>query len=293
MRRISALITPSLGVRPIRPSSLSHQQWIQTPTATTTATATSLRWFGDDSKDAGKKKSEPAKRQDKGIKAPPPLPSVMLKPKQARMPRGVGTLEAKAREDVGNHSNRATSLRDVNRVPAVIFNRDRPTDKLLISFDQDYLETAVGSEVHFGSRVFNLNVEGHPTYKVIPHQIQFHPTHRRIMNITFMVKSTTRPHPINIPIILVGHDQHPGVVAQMDIIQQHQYLLPAFWDHKADDIIPEALYLDVSKFLRGAVIRASDLLRGSFPQIPKAITLADKHKNHILFSVRRYVRDKG
>jgi hypothetical protein len=39
---------------------------------------------------------------------------------------------------------------------------------------------------------------------------------RRIINITFMMKSTTRPHPINIPIILVGHDQHPGVIAQQE-----------------------------------------------------------------------------
>jgi hypothetical protein len=102
------------------------------------------------------------------------------------------------------------------------------------------------------------------------------------------------------------------------IVQQHQYILPSFWDHKADDIIPEAIYIDVSKFLRGAVyvishflhsisfliwmndglinidsIRASDLLRGSFPQVPKAISLAGRHKNHILFSVRRFVRDKG
>jgi hypothetical protein len=45
-------------------------------------------------------------------------------------------LEALPRANVGNHGNRAASLRDNNRVPAMIFDRDRPTDKLLISFDQ-------------------------------------------------------------------------------------------------------------------------------------------------------------
>jgi hypothetical protein len=108
MRRITSVITPLNGVSILRPSfvttpsrssllasvsSTTATTFLQQSPSTIVIASTTRRWMGDDSKgEATKKKSEPAKRQDKGIIAPPPLPSVMLKPKLARMPRGSITL---------------------------------------------------------------------------------------------------------------------------------------------------------------------------------------------------------
>ena len=166
-----------------------------------------------------------------------------------------------ARKRSGNGKGEARSLRREGRVPAIAYGAG--TEPVALSVDAlelyHALHTDAGANV-----VLRLEVDGE-THLAFPREIHRHPVRREVLHLDFVAIDRNQPVTADVPVVLLGAEEAPGVVESGVIEQQ----LHAVTVEVLPLNVPEKIELDVSGMNIGDVKRVSDL---TMPEGVTAVT---------------------
>lgn len=157
-----------------------------------------------------------------------------------------------ARKRTGNGKGEARSLRREGRVPAIAYGAG--TDPVAVSVDAlelyHALHTDAGANV-----VLRLDVEG-DTHLAFPREIHRHPVRREVLHLDFVAIDRNQPVTADVPLVLVGAENAPGV-AQSGVIEQQLHAISV---EVLPLNVPDQIELDVSDMGIGDVKRVSDVV---------------------------------
>ena len=163
-----------------------------------------------------------------------------------------------ARKRSGNGKGEARSLRREGRVPAIAYGAG--TDPVALSVDAlelyHALHTDAGANV-----VLRLEVDG-DTHLAFPREIHRHPVRREVLHLDFVAIDRNQPVTADVPLILVGAEDAPGV-AQSGVIEQQLHAISV---EVLPLNVPDQIELDVSDMNIGDVKRVSDV------RLPEGVT---------------------
>ncbi len=160
------------------------------------------------------------------------------------------TLAALPREAAGTGPARA--LRREGRVPAILYGGDR--EPAMLSVEDRRLRWLIGRG-GFSNTLFDLQIEGGGSERVIPKEVQLHPVTDRPLHVDFMRVSATSEVQLRVPVALLNQEDCAGLKAG-------GVLAIASYDVELvcrADSIPEALEADLGPLEIGDAIRLSDL----------------------------------
>lgn len=170
-----------------------------------------------------------------------------------------------ARKRAGNGKGEARSLRREGRVPAIAYGAG--TEPVAVSVDAlelyHALHTDAGANV-----VLRLDVEG-DTHLAFPREIHRHPVRRDVLHLDFVAIDRTQPVSADVPVVLLGAEEAPGV-GQSGVIEQQ---LHAITVEVLPLNVPDQIELDVSDMNIGDVKRVSDV---ALPEGVTALTDAEE-----------------
>lgn len=164
-----------------------------------------------------------------------------------------------ARKRSGNGKGEARSLRREGRVPAIAYGAG--TDPVALSVDAlelyHALHTDAGANV-----VLRLEVDG-DTHLAFPREIHRHPVRREVLHLDFVAIDRNQPVTADVPLVLVGAEDAPGV-AQSGVIEQQLHAISV---EVLPLNVPDQIELDVSDMNIGDVKRVSDV------RLPEGVTV--------------------
>ena len=170
-----------------------------------------------------------------------------------------------ARKRAGNGKGEARSLRREGRVPAIAYGTG--TEPVALSVDAlelyHALHTDAGANV-----VLRLDVEG-DTHLAFPREIHRHPVRREVLHLDFVAIDRNQPVAADVPVVLVGAEDAPGV-NQSGVIEQQLHAVSV---EVLPLNVPEKIELDVSDMNIGDVKRVADL---TLPEGVTALTDAEE-----------------
>lgn len=156
-----------------------------------------------------------------------------------------------ARKRSGNGKGEARSLRREGRVPAIAYGAG--TEPVAVSVDAlelyHALHTDAGANV-----VLRLDVEG-DTHLAFPREIHRHPVRREVLHLDFVAIDRNQPVTADVPVVLTGAEDAPGV-AQSGVIEQQLHAISV---EVLPLNVPDQIELDVSDMNIGDVKRVSDV----------------------------------
>ena len=170
-----------------------------------------------------------------------------------------------ARKRAGNGKGEARSLRREGRVPAIAYGTG--TEPVALSVDALELYHALHTEAG-ANVVLRLEVEG-DTHLAFPREIHRHPVRREVLHLDFVAIDRNQPVAADVPVVLVGAEDAPGV-NQSGVIEQQLHAISV---EVLPLNVPEKIELDVSDMNIGDVKRVSDL---TLPEGVTALTDAEE-----------------
>lgn len=176
-----------------------------------------------------------------------------------------------ARKRSGNGKGEARSLRREGRVPAIAYGAG--TEPVAVSVDAlelyHALHTDAGANV-----VLRLDVEG-DTHLAFPREIHRHPVRREVLHLDFVAIDRNQPVTADVPVVLVGADDAPGV-SQSGVIEQQLHAISV---EVLPLNVPDQIELDVSDMNIGDVKRVSDV-----PMPHGVVALTDAEEPVVILS---------
>jgi large subunit ribosomal protein L25 len=146
-------------------------------------------------------------------------------------------LTAEARDRVGKGAARA--LRREGKIPAVIYGDKRPPEGVALDRNQMTLLVRAGG---FMTTLFEMQVGGGGTERVIPRDFQLDPVRDALMHIDFLRLGKDAVIDVEVPVRFVNQDRSPGIKrgGVLNIVRHRIEL------HVRADSIPEFLEVDVA-----------------------------------------------
>ncbi|KMS65541.1 hypothetical protein BVRB_034930, partial [Beta vulgaris subsp. vulgaris] len=150
--------------------------------------------------------------------------------------------------------------------PAIIHGR-RPDDKLLVTFDHRDI-ARVRRTPWFWNTVYDINVEGKGTFRVIPrchqrHYMYYHNT----VNVTFMKFEPFKKYLIQVPVLLENQEVCMGI-KRGGLLSYNQDYYKCWW--AGDENIPQKITIDIRNMDIGDVAhnRNIDIPPELLPHLP-------------------------
>jgi len=179
-------------------------------------------------------------------------------------------LNATSRKSAGKGAARA--IRREGRVPAVIYGDNKAPEAISLNFVDILKALNTGM---FLSTVYNVNIEGGATARVIPRDIQVDPVKDFPMHVDFLRIKKDARIVVEIAVHFVNEEECPGLKAGGAFnVVRHEIEVSC----PADDI-PESLDLDVGTLQIGDTLHASDL------KLPKNMELTITDRDFSIVSV--------
>lgn len=160
------------------------------------------------------------------------------------------TLKAELREGTGKGV--ARKLRQVGKVPAVVYGRDADTLHLsLDTFEADHLFRSISVD----NTIVELDVEGEKKpFQTLVREIQTHPWKANLLHVDFYRIQEGVAVDVDIPVHLIGTPV--GVKMEGGVLEQIIHDLPM---RCIPSLIPEVIEVDVSGMEINDVLHVSDL----------------------------------
>ncbi len=179
-------------------------------------------------------------------------------------------LNATSRKSAGKGAARA--IRREGRVPAVIYGDNKAPEAISLNFVDILKALNTGM---FLSTVYNVNIEGGATARVIPRDIQVDPVKDFPMHVDFLRIKKDARIVVEIAVHFVNEEECPGLKSGGAFnVVRHEIEVSC----PADDI-PESLDLDVGTLQIGDTLHASDL------KLPKNMELTITDRDFSIVSV--------
>lgn len=137
----------------------------------------------------------------------------------------------------------SNALRDNGEIPAVIFNRNNPQDRVLISLNAIQMNREIHRNRSFCNRVYEIKVD-EQVFTVIPRHFNQDPMSGELLSIEFTQYEVGKSIKLDIPVEFIGI-KDSNVTKQGGVIHTRGEFAKCIWDGRSKDI-PECITCNVT-----------------------------------------------